>query len=543
MKFIRDMFDDLRRGISHYTLSFLFTLILFFGSTIMIFSDSSAEWAKNLIYAGGLGFLVATYLETVSHKENFTRIPDVVQKMTSIAVSVACYFIIDSKSIHSTTGFAGIAVAFFLAGLFAFSTEENKEKLGSHILKSALLAGVITGIIEGGVILSVSAFNYLLVEIPDFSKCIGVISAFAFEVIFLNLALSFMPKPKEEIKVPKTIKVIFYYVAFPVYLLLIVVLYAYLVKILITWILPSGQVNWYASFASLVFIVLSFILPQYSGKIVDVFKRFGGIVLLPIIAIQAYMVWVRFDAYGLTTVRWVSAICTLLAVIFMVISLFKGMRYIRYMVLIAAIAALVLTIGPLNAIDFPAWEQGRRLESVLVADGMLTGGKITPNPAISKADRIKITSCYNALDMYSRTKEASNYPEWLDPKVKFKDAFGFKVTYADSSEQDREAPDRNVSLQHSWNSISLAGYMRYTSVDIGYDKGPDQNALAGKIIVGDKTYDIKKSLLKLNDDSTAAEMIIPLDATKKLYLENFEYSITGTGDFDYLSMRAFVLWK
>jgi len=543
MKFLKKIFTDLRSGISHYTLSFLFTLVLFLGSAITIFSDSPAEWAKDLMYAGGLGFLVATYLETVSYKENFSRVPDVIQKMTSIAVAVACYFIIDSKSIHSTTGFSGIAIAFFLAGVFAFSTAENKKKLGSHMLKSALLAGVITGIIEGGVTLSVSAFNYLLFEIPDFPKYIGAISAFAFEVIFLNLVLSFMPQPKEEIKVPKTIKVIFYYVAFPVYMLLIVVLYAYLIKILVTWNLPSGQVNWYTSFASLVFIVLSFVLPQFPGKTVGAFKRFGGLVLLPIIAIQAYMVWVRFDAYGLTPARWVSAICTLMAVIFMFVSLIKGMRYIRYMIPAVAVAALVLTIGPFNAIDFPAWEQGQRLESILVTDGMLSGGKIAPSASVSKTDRIKITSCYNALETYRRTKEGRNYPTWLDSTAEFEDTFGFKATYAEPSGRGQDAPRRSVSLSHPWGSIPLAGYTKYTSVIIGYGKEQDKNALVGKITVSGKTYDIKKYLLGLNDDSTVAELVLPLDAEKRLYIENLEYSVADTGDFEYLSMQAFVLWK
>ena len=91
-------------------------------------------------------------------------------------------------------------------------------------------------------------------------------------------------------------------------------------------------------------------------------------------AVQLLGVYIRYEAYGLTTLRYLSMICT----VFGLVALFQGMRRksIRNLWLLASALALLVTITPANAIDVPVQNQKGRLYAALKYANMLQGGRI-----------------------------------------------------------------------------------------------------------------------------------------------------------------------
>ena len=104
---------------------------------------------------------------------------------------------------------------------------------------------------------------------------------------------------------------------------------------------------------------------------------------------------------------------------FIIISLIKG-KFVKHVITGFAVIILLSSIGPLNVMDIPIYEQSHRLEKVLEANGMFFDGKITPKSDLTKEDMRIISSCYDYL------KYTDNPPAYLDNDLAFYSLFGFE---------------------------------------------------------------------------------------------------------------------
>ena len=139
--------------------------------------------------------------------------------------------------------------------------------------------------------------------------------------------------------------------------------------------MPVGTMNWFASFALLGFAF--FFGTLAAQKRLPLFSRFlewGFFILLPIIAVQIYGVCLRYAAYGLTTARYASMICTFCGIYALVVAFLKKKPQQVY--LCAALLALIFSLTPLNVIDVPLHNQEARLNRILTEYDLLQDGQI-----------------------------------------------------------------------------------------------------------------------------------------------------------------------
>ena len=181
-----------------------------------------------------------------------------------------------------------------------------------------------------------------------------------------------------------------------VYMGLLAILLLYVGKIVITRQMPVGEMNWYASFALLYYLLL-WLTPASTSKnpACRLYARFGGWPLLPVIAVQIYGIGVRFIAYGLTTARYLSMVCLALGVFALALTLMRRSLRSAFLAAIAAIA--IVSFTPLNAIEVPVMEQEARMRAALSENGMLDGDAIVMDEPPQGETYARLISCFDYL--------------------------------------------------------------------------------------------------------------------------------------------------
>lgn len=512
--------------------------------------DRNPQWFHLVLALIVAGFVALYFDVTMRHKlRTWAR---VIPARVLVAFTVgALYYAFPKDSIFFNMAITGASAAIFLWTIFLLFTETNRNRVVSILFKTFTMATTMTTMIFAGLTISLSAVNFLLFRMENYGEYVAVIGAFSWMVLFPLFLLGLADKEKSTQETSPVIRVLAYSIALPLFALLTTILYIYLAKIVITWSFPSNRINWYASFAALTFIVLSFLIPQYDTKFSRIFTRFGGLWMLPIIAVQIIAINIRFQAYGLTTARWISICCVFIAIAFMLISMVKNMRYIKILFPLTAIIALLLTVGPFNAIDFPIREQTARLDSLLTANSMLKDDKIIARSDISVEAKRKILGSYNMLENSSYQDDHKLIPARYASRIDKEKYLGFSeadlppvIDPVTGDEYPQGETMREVS--HEWGAIDTTGYtkvMYYDSWRINNQDSKEETSPYGEVYINGKTYNIADELALIDDsDKSYEDLIIDLDESTRLVISTVSVRMVASPN-NYFTLQGIVLMK
>lgn len=260
--------------------------------------------------------------------------------------------------------------------------EDNRDSLFAALTKNLLFSGAVTGIVLIGLQLCYLAAHYLLFRM-DFYWGMLVLT-FPFEVLFPILFCSQLPACGQNTELPRVFRLLAGRAALPLYLFLIGILYGYIGKILFTWKMPSGTMNWFASLALAGYLFFWLTLRQDTAPWVQKFLRWGWAGLLPILAVQLVGIVIRLRAYGLTTLRYAGLLCLAVGIVGLLLAAWN--RHPKYLFLVGAVVLLAGTCTPLNVIDLPRYCQTRRIESVLREHQLWDGSTLHLTAAELSAD-------------------------------------------------------------------------------------------------------------------------------------------------------------
>lgn len=245
--------------------------------------------------------------------------------------------------------------------LFALSSSrEEPRDVVPMVAFSVMTAGVASVVFALGVSLVFIATNELL-ELEISHKAYETLWLSSVSSLFVIFTLAYGTK-KERFNSPKIWKVLVGYVAFPVYLLLTVVMLVFCLKCAAKWSIPNGEVNLLVIASSALWMAFRYLTAIYEDKAFRIFNRWGSLLILPQILLQGIALWIRIDNYGLTPARYLSVVFAIFMAI-VAIGVFFGKRFSgRVVFLIAAAFALTISYGPLNVVDFTVKSQIAKYE-------------------------------------------------------------------------------------------------------------------------------------------------------------------------------------
>jgi hypothetical protein len=275
------------------------------------------------------------------------------------------------------------------------------------------------------------------------------------------------------------------YIAVPLVAVYTAVLAAYLGKILVTQVWPSGQLGpmvlLYSAAGLLIFVMASLLDNGFAKAYTRVFPK----VLIPVVILQLISVGIRLEAYGVTESRYYVALFGAFSLAAGLMLSFSPVSKNGRVALLAAVFALGSILPPVDAFTVSRDSQIGRLEELLAAEGMLVNGELVAKAEASELTKAETTSIVN----YLQGSGGLAYVEWLPEEFKayedFARTFGFERTHEPAGGQ-RYAM---VSLD-SEIPLEVGGFDQLLSFDLArYEK--EMRPLSQRTELAGKTYEVK----------------------------------------------------
>ncbi len=332
------------------------------------------------------------------------------------------------------TGFVVASTALSFHGILP---KENRERHFCRVMGHFFVsAGIAMAVYLAVTLCSEAVFSLLFSSAAYWVR--SLVSTLGAIICFLLIApwlfLGGLPEDEEEKE--SLFRKFCSHVLLPIYLVLVGILLLYVGKMLITFQMPVGEMNPYAILTLTGFTGLHLSLTGEENKLSRWFKKWGGYLLIPVVAAQGIGVYIRAAAYGLTEARILGMVWTAVCVAVLAWKLLG--KNIRWFFPAVAMAALIFLCTPLHVQNLAVWNQEDRLEAALLRNNMLgKDGNIMPNPNAQWDDRKIIWSAVEYLNQadardgsltaglqvqqkeLAEKEETDSYPRfWGDPTIK-----------------------------------------------------------------------------------------------------------------------------
>ena len=380
-----------------------------YGIYLIIWEEEGTKLLFSLIIASLLCFLGELSYEYGIHK--FDKLSPLV---SVLAAAISYLLQRHFDNIYIYTALAALCIS--IVALIAFVLYHKKEDrpIVSHLIKSGFIVAVFTGVVFAGVSVCLAAFHFLIFHFDQVWKIYGILYLLAVGLFGVTLFLSYVPRPDEEVSIPATYRTIIHKALFFIYLILIGILYLYILKIIVTWKMPVGRLNWFGSFALLFYVFFYLSVDEKDGHYQALFKKHGAYLLIPVLAIQIFAIIIRLNAYGLTTARMMSLILIVIAVGFMAAQIFGFHVSLCFPLIL--LLAFVFTCTPLNIYDVPNRAQEKRLKNALTEGGALVDGVLNDTVNMEAQYLEDARSAYDYL-RYSSGNKSSFFEEFSNSKI------------------------------------------------------------------------------------------------------------------------------
>lgn len=195
------------------------------------------------------------------------------------------------------------------------------------------------------------------------------------------------------------------FILIPIVGLYFVILYAYSLKILITWELPNGWVGSLVtgfSVAGIFTYLLNFYLPEQENSwIVQAYRRWFWWIVLPMTALLFVAISRRISDYGVTELRYLVLLLGIWLLLNCLYFLFSKKDDIKIIPVTLAVFALLWAYGgPFSAGALSEQSQMSRIKTILEQNGRFENGKIKSGTAALTTP--EYDELYGAIGFFDR---------------------------------------------------------------------------------------------------------------------------------------------
>ncbi|UCF19639.1 MAG: DUF4153 domain-containing protein [Gemmatimonadota bacterium] len=333
----------------------------------------------------GISFFLA--LRLLSESRNWSRTIRLAVGLSGLVLVVAYYLIlpVPVKGADVTSFMlllAGIHLIVSFVPFLGRSGEENAFwQFNRSLLLRFVLAAFYTGVLYIGLALAVTACKNLL-DI-DFDEAIyGQLwfwLAFVYSTWFFLAGVPRDASKLQEVReYPIGLKIFTQYVLIPLVAVYLVILYAYMGKIIVEWNLPQGWVGYPVigvSVAGLLALLLVHpIRQQAENSWIVTYSKFFYWILFPLIGLIFIAIWTRISDYGLTERRYLVVWASIWLLGIAIYYTIRRSGDIRAIPVSLCVITLLGSFGPWSATSFARRSQLSRLREMLISEEVMADG-------------------------------------------------------------------------------------------------------------------------------------------------------------------------
>ena len=272
---------------------------------------------------------------------------------------------------------------------------------------------------------------------------------------------------------PNGLRIFVQFILIPLVVLYLLILYAYMGKIIVQWSLPQGWVTILIMVFSVLGMLAMLLVHPYQhqkeNSWVKWYTKGYYVALLPLLILQYVAIFTRIGDYGFTAPRWaVLAITVWLTWITLYNVFFKG-RNIVLIPLTLFITAFLYLLGPLSHKSISISSQTAKINRLLTELKLVKNGKLLVYKDNPKTDSL-MGELYSATRYLNRNYQKTG----LEPYLKYPTEAGqilsddlekFNIHSYDSDRATATATWIEVESQTPQNQIPAGNWTHYYRMD------------------------------------------------------------------------------
>ena len=412
----KNLFPDMKKGIERFPVTVIFGLILFI---VTIFSIEGSyykleTWIEYLIIAIPFSATVELIREKYFENKNrkFFRAINFFGTILFIFVSKMFfknYFA--GEIINITATILIFYVLFYLIPIVY--RNENREKYLQSVVGNQIITIGFALVLFLGFSAIIGTVDVLLVNLSHTLYIHAfVFSSAVFGVIFFVSRLKGKDESLENYSLPKIVEVLICYILIPLILIYTTILYLYFAKIIFTLKMPKGVVShlvlWYTAFSLFIIIMVTPI--TFKNKFAKFYKKFFPMISVPLILLALFSINERIFQYGITENRYLVVILVIWLLFNMILYIVKN--DVKWVLISYIFAILIAVFSPFNLVTVSINSQNKRLERLLIKNGIIQNGKIT-----NKNDKVSIKSKNEIMSVIDYFYNNTSELKWKKIKI------------------------------------------------------------------------------------------------------------------------------
>ncbi len=418
-----NIFGTLINVIKRFPGSILIAFALFILLVIWIACDHEAPLDKHmaqLMATMALGFSLSVSLRLFIEQKDSNKRWNALELLVVAPLMVLYYFFLPSGAdwlMTDTVRYIVLAiVSLLLIGVAPYFSIKNAFNFWQYNVKvwwRFLFTLLCTGIFYGGLALALLAFEKMFnIHVDD--NCYGYLAAFFYALFAPAFFLAGVPskyETDENLEYP-FLKILGQYILMPILIIYLLILYAYGLKILISWELPTGWLTWltliYSGVGLLTYFLLHRLYLTNDNRGAVLFGKYFFFSEIPLIILMFIAILRRVSDYGITENRYFILLIALWMLGITVYMLLTKGKSFRPVLLSLAIIGLLSVVGPWNAFNISTKSQYKRLEKLLTENGLLQDGKYQSGKAAAVVDSAAFVEIKEIVTYFSSEKNVKD---------------------------------------------------------------------------------------------------------------------------------------
>lgn len=368
-----------------------------------------AVWA-----AAGLAiplFFVVAMLSEGLHPERVARfgalrlVLDLLVVAAVVAFALAWPHWNESTRAHRLIQFGLAALLFCSFAPFLARHEANAFwQWNRQLFVRFVIGGIFSAVLFGGLAMALAALKALFgIKIPEkafFDLWLAVVFVFQPAYVMAGIPRDFAALAEDR-EYPLVLKVFAQFLLVPLVALYLLILSAYLVKVLVTGQWPNGWIGWLVSSVSaaglLAILLVHPVREREENRWIGTFARGFYVLLLPSLGMLFAAIGKRVGQYGVTEERYdLFALATWMALVALGYS-FRRLADIRWIPITLCAVAVLTSFGPWGTYAVSRMDQARRLARTLERIGVTAAGRLTQPRELSFEDRKQLSESVRYL--------------------------------------------------------------------------------------------------------------------------------------------------
>jgi hypothetical protein len=409
---IEQIWQETRRTVLRFLLVIVNAALGTLAAIILIEKQPSSSPYVKILYATLLGIPLLTSVALVAEKRKW-RIGaaagcQIFSLLLLIAYGYSAPSALDAPAMHLIRLVLLAVAAHLFVAVAPFSAAG--ELNGFWQYNKTLLYRIMTAVFYSGVLfvgfaIALAALDQLFgVNIPPKRYAeLWVIMAGMFNTTFFLAGIpENLDDLEQETDYPKSLKIFVQYILTPLVIIYLIILYAYVAKIVMQWSWPKGWVSklilGFSATGILSLLLLYPVREHKEYKWVQLAWHWFFVILIPLIIMLPLAVWRRTSQYGVTEGRYLAvtlAICLALLTVYFILSKAKNIKVIPALL---CLITLFVSYGSWSVFAASEKSQIGRLEKLLTAHNILIDGKIRKaDKSITTEDAVQISSIISYL--------------------------------------------------------------------------------------------------------------------------------------------------